>query len=183
MEIEDFRLVGNNEITWEYEGVQYCIKKNNIETYNILYNRILFLVISDGNKKIHTEYYDFYGKLIFSFNREDNVIHCFGNRFKIERSLMARYDFVHDRLLCIVGDKIGPFGQNHLEYYDKNGNLLRKVKAPIHYGFYGFFDLTDGSLDLVLLGDSSTADEFGRTQYRFKYNFETDELTKYGLSY
>lgn len=183
MEREDFKLVGNDEITWEYEGTQHHIKKHKIVAFFLVYNRILNLLFEDADGELYDEYYDFYGKHIFSYNQIENTIYCFNNSFKIKGTLMADFDFVHERILCIVGEGMGLSGHNHLELYDKNGNLLRKVTAPFHYGFYGFFGLEDGSLDIVLLGDSSTKDKFGRNEFRFKYNFETNELTKYSLAY
>lgn len=180
MTISDLELK-NNTLSWMYNEKKYTISKKNINMYFELSDHIeLELINNDGT--LTYEDYNFKSDFVFSYDYNHKIIHCYDTEFKVENSLACDFDLRNNRVYCICGENIGLSGENHLEIYDRYGNLLKKLNSPFHYGFLNV-EAEDGSVEITLFGDETTQDKYGRSEYRYKYDFDTDQFSRIRLSY
>lgn len=66
--------------------------------------------------------------------------------------------------------------------FNRNAELLKTYTPPYKFSFYRIVDFKDG-LVVICQGDADMADKFGRNDWRFVYNSETNCWEQQSLAY
>lgn len=168
----------NGVISWITNDVKYEKKYENLIVAYFQEDNIYIKYLDNEHCEIN-EYCDLSGKMIYAYNRVNGIVATSSAKFIVENLLSIKYASTHNLFVVQVGRKRI---DSLLYVLDDWGQKLLVINAPHHYTFYSLVKRS-GEVDVVCQGDESTADVYGRNDWRFSVDYNTGVLNKQGLEY
>ena len=118
-------------------------------------------------------------KWFYTYNRVEGLVITSSGKFVVENLLSIKYASAHNLFVVQVGRKRI---DSLLYVLNESGQKLLAINAPHHYIFYSLVKRS-GEVDVVCHGDESTADVYGRNDWRFSIDYDTGVLNRQALEY
>lgn len=163
-----------NEVKWIYNNTKYKYEVSEIEFASDMSQCIYIEMIQDGIYEYRLV--DFEGKDICSYNENSRLKIYDMDGCSHESNLEDINDilFLEDRVL-VMNKK------EEILLYGRNGICNGIIKPPFGFIFSRFCNAK--KLEAVCQGSIQQADNYGRVDYRFEYDFLTNSWNKKSLAY
>ncbi|MFA9379378.1 MAG: hypothetical protein ACERKZ_21930 [Lachnotalea sp.] len=168
----------NGMISWIINEVKYEKKYENLIIAYLQEDNIYIKYLNNEHCEIN-EYCDLSGKMIYAYNRVNGIVTTSSTKFSVENLLSIKYTSAHNLFVAQVGRKRT---DSLICIFDRMGQKLLAINAPYHYKFYSLVKRC-GEVDVVCQGDESTADLYGRNDWRFSIDYHTGILNRQALEY
>lgn len=167
-----------SRIEWDYNNENKVYYVENIEFAS--YEKKLIYIEICNDTGYEYRYLDLNGTDIVWYT-EKGILSIFGTKDKEKKTIQLEQI---DDVMIIDGNIFVMFSdkkERKIVEYSRYGEFKREYTAPLHYSFYRFTEFKD-KIAVICQEDSST-DKYGRKDWKFVYNENSEEWEKKSLSY
>lgn len=163
----------NSKVEWTYNGENVEFHSEGIEFAYTTKDYVRLEVYHNGGFEYY--YLSFSGKEICKYDRNGElVIFTASGEQEIKHNSIKAVTILENRIYVITDD-------NAIFTYDFEANHIGEIQAPAGYVYERFIDVT--GLGVVCIADPTYADQYGRVDYKFEYDFDKNEWEKKSLAY